>query len=165
MTDPARGRAALAALPLLAALALAGAAGAEPLRIERIAWLQGCWRAESPTRTIEEQWMPPRGRTMLGMGRTVRGDSLHDYELLMLREDAGALAYRAHPAGQPGATFLATEAGDSLVVFANPGHDFPQRVGYRRAGADSLIAWIEGERNGRTRRIEFPFRRVRCGEP
>ena len=136
-----------------------------PLPIGQLAWLEGCWQAQSPARTVEEQWMAPRGGTMLGMGRTVRGDSLADYELLMLREANGALAYRAHPSGQAGATFLAREATDSTVVFSNLEHDFPHHVGYRRVGPDSLVAWIEGPRGGQTRRIHFPYRRVRCAGP
>jgi len=47
------------------------------------------------------------------------------------------------------------------VVFENLQHDFPQRVGYKRDG-DALLAWIEGPRNGQTRRIEFPYRKVGC---
>ena len=109
--------------------------------------------------------MAPRGGAMIGTGRTVRGDSLTEYELIVLRETDAGLAYEAHPSGQSTATFVAVEATDSSIVFANPTHDFPQRVGYRRASADSLVAWIEGERNGRTRRIEFAYRRVRCAGP
>jgi hypothetical protein len=51
---------------------------------------------------------------------------------------------------------------DTTVVFENPQHDFPQRVGYERKGGDALLAWIEGTRNGQTRRVEFPYRRVAC---
>jgi hypothetical protein len=145
---------------LIAALAISGAIDA-PLTLDRVAWLQGCWEARSPSRVIEENWMAPRGGTMIGTGRTVRADTLAEYELIVLRAVNGTLAYEAHPSGQAVATFTAREAGDS-VVFSNPAHDFPQRVGYRRVGADSLVAWIEGERNGRTRRIEFLYRRVRC---
>jgi hypothetical protein len=144
-----------------AALTVAGAADA-PLTLDRIAWLQGCWESRSASRVVEEHWMAPRGGSMIGTGRTVRGDSLAEYELIVLRAVSGALAYQAHPSGQATTTFTAREASDSMVVFANAAHDFPQRVGYRRIGADSLLAWIEGERNGRTRRIEFPYRRVRC---
>lgn len=142
-------------------LGLARAADA-PLGIDRVAWLEGCWEARSPKRVIEENWMAPRGGTMIGVGRTVRGDSLAEYEMTVLRAVNGALTYEAHPSGQAGTTFTARAATDSTIVFSNPTHDFPQRVGYRRVGADSLLAWIEGERNGRTRRIEFPYRRVRC---
>jgi hypothetical protein len=61
---------------------------------------------------------------MLGMGRTVRGDTLMEYELVLINEQDGRLAYEAHPSGQPSATFLASAATDSEVVFENPTHDF-----------------------------------------
>ena len=144
---------------------LSGSEAASPVRIEQVAWMQGCWQAASPRRVIEEHWMAPRGGAMLGMGRTVRGDSLAEYELVVLRESDGALAYQAHPSGQAGATFLAREATDSTVVFSNLAHDFPQHVGYRRVGADSLAAWIEGPGDGKARRIQFLYRRVRCPGP
>lgn len=34
--------------------------------IERVAWLEGCWEMVSPQRTIEEQWMAPRGGSCSG---------------------------------------------------------------------------------------------------
>jgi hypothetical protein len=45
---------------------------------------------------------------------------------------------------------------------ANPAHDFPQRIGYLRRGADSLVAWIEGPGTSGVRRVEYPMRRVEC---
>jgi hypothetical protein len=114
---------------------------------------------------IEESWTAPRGGTMLGLGRTVRGDSLVEYELVVLRASAGALTYEAHPAGQPTATFTAREVTDSTIVFANPGHDYPQEVGYRRVGRDSMLAWIDGQHDGKRRRVNFPYARVRCPGP
>ena len=106
--------------------------------------------------------MAPRGRSMIGVGRTVRADKLIEYELVVLREQDGQLAYEAHPSGQPSAVFLSKTVGDAEVLFENPTHDFPQRVGYRRDGPDGLLAWIEGTRNGQARRVEFPYRRVAC---
>lgn len=105
--------------------------------------------------------MAPRGGTMIGVGRTVRADTLYEYELVVLRELKGNLAYEAHPSGQPTATFTARTVSDSTVVFSNPTHDFPQSVGYRAAG-DSLIAWIEGDIGGKHRRVEFRYARVAC---
>ena len=102
---------------------------------------------------------------MLGMGRTVRGSTLAEYELVLIKEQEGHLAYEAHPSGQPTATFMATTASDSSVVFENPQHDFPQRVGYRRNGADALDAWIEGQANGKSRRVDFSYQRARCDAP
>ena len=132
---------------------LSGSEAASPVRVEQ---------AALPNRVVDENWMAPSGRAMVGVSRTVRRDSLSGYELIVVREVDGALAYRAHPSGQAGATFLAREATDSTVVFSNPENDFPHHVGYRRVGADSLVAWIKGPRGGQTRRIQFPYRRVRC---
>jgi hypothetical protein len=129
----------------------------EPVRIENVAWLAGCWESVSGERTVEEQWMAPRGGTMIGVGRTIRGDKLVEYEVVVLREKDGRLAYEAHPSGQAGAAFLSRSVTASTVVFENLQHDFPQRVGYQSNGPDSLLAWIEGVRNGRLRRVEFPY--------
>lgn len=107
--------------------------------------------------------MVPRGGTMLGMSRTVRGTRTTTYEMVVLREQDGRLAYEAHPANQPSATFLSRDIADSSVVFENAMHDFPQRVGYRRAG-NALAAWIEGEQNGKTRRLDFAYTRVACAQ-
>ena len=106
--------------------------------------------------------MAPRGANMLGMSRTVRGGVLADYELMILREQGGRLAYEAHPSGQPPAVFLSTAVGESSVVFENLEHDFPQKIGYQRTGADTLLAWIEGTQKGQTRRIDFTYRRANC---
>jgi uncharacterized protein DUF6265 len=129
--------------------------------ITAVGWLQGCWQMTAGDRVVEEQWMAPRGGVMLSTGRTVRGTTLVEYEWVLLREKDGTLEYEAHPSGQPSDVFTARSATDNEVVFENPTHDFPQRVGYRRNG-DSLLAWIEGNAGGKPRRVEFPYRRVAC---
>ena len=139
-----------------------GAAAIQTTPLERLHWLAGCWIGESPRRVVEEQWLPPRGNAMVGVGRTTAGDTLVEYELVLVRLVGGRLRYEAHPSGQPSATFVAGEVSDTMVVFENAEHDFPRRVGYRRLGRDSLGAWIDGTVGGRTRRIDFPYRRDRC---
>lgn len=107
--------------------------------------------------------MSPRGKSMVGIGRTVHDGGLLDYELMVVREEGAQLAYEAHPSGQPSTVFLSRSIGEAEVLFENLKHDFPQRVGYRRNGPDALLAWIEGTtRNGQMKRTEFPYRRVAC---
>ena len=142
-------------------VALQAAAAQPAVRIERVAWLTGCWEHRSGQRIVEEHWMPPRGHTMLSAGRTVQGEKLVEFEMVVIREQDGRLAYESHPSGQPPAVFLSRTVADSEVVFENLQHDFPQRIGYKRDG-DSLSAWIEGPRNGQTQRLEFPYLRVVC---
>jgi len=105
--------------------------------------------------------MAPRGNSMLGVSRTVRGDSLVAYELVVVREQGDQLVYQAHPSGQASAEFVSRVVDEESVVFENLQHDFPQRVGYRREG-QALLAWIEGTQEGELRRIEFPYRRAAC---
>jgi hypothetical protein len=152
--------------PLLVALATVPltAGGTAPASgIERVAWLQGCWEAVSPGRTVEEHWMAPRGGSMVGMSRTVRGEKLVEYELVVIREQGSQLAYEAHPSGQPSAVFLSDSVTDIAVVFQKPTHDFPKRIGYERSGPDRLLAWIDGGPDSERPRMEFDYRRVACG--
>jgi lysophospholipase L1-like esterase len=102
---------------------------------------------------------------MSGLGRTVRGGRLTESETVVIRETASGLVYEAHPSGQPPATFKAVSAGERTIVFEDPAHDFPQRVGYAQPDPSTLTAWIEGTREGKARRIEFRYRRVPCPGP
>lgn len=131
--------------------------------IHRVAWLRGCWEMSASERIVEEQWMVPRGGSMMGMSRTVRGGKLVAYEMVLIREEGPALAYEAHPSGQPVATFLSTTVSASQVVFENPSHDFPQQIGYQLK-EDALLAWIAGLQSGKSRRVEFSYKRVACGD-
>jgi len=144
----------------------AAASGAEPVGagpLNRLGWLAGCWQQEKSGRVTQEQWMAPLGGTMLGVGRIVSGGRTVEYEYLHIEEKDGALVYTAHPSGQPSDSFRQIEITDDKIVFANPEHDFPQRIRYTRVGPDSLLAQIEGERNGATRVIDYPMARVACG--
>jgi hypothetical protein len=136
--------------------------GGGPGEIERLAWMTGCWEFTAGQRTVEEQWMAPRGKSMMGMSRTVRAGRLVAWETVLLREDStGTLSYNAFPGGQPPAVFPAVETSDSHAIFSNPAHDFPQRIIYRRRG-DTLAARVEGTVSGTARGSDFPYLRTAC---
>lgn len=131
--------------------------------IATLHWLAGCWAQRAPGRLTEEQWMAPAGGTMVGMSRMVVRDTTRSWEFLRIARVADRLAYVATPSGQAETVFPLVTLSDTLVAFENPRHDFPQRIVYRRAGADSLVATISGTVNGRTRGSAFPMARSRCG--
>ena len=106
--------------------------------------------------------MEPRGRMMLGVSRTVRGDTLVEYEQLRIYERGGKLVFAAQPSGQAPSEFESTEVGDSVVVFENPKHDFPQRIVYCRVGVDSMLARVEGISRGKQRVVSFPYVHIAC---
>ena len=135
-------------------------------RVSQLSWMSGCWVRATQRATVEEQWMKPRGGTMLGVGRTTRhlasGDSVAEYEFTRIHEAKGKLVFSAHPSGQSPADFTESELTDSSVVFSNPQHDFPQNVRYMRGGADSLFAAVDGTVNEAQRQATFRYARARC---
>jgi hypothetical protein len=133
--------------------------------LERMRWLAGCWELRRGARTTLEMWMPPDGGLMMGASRTVTGGVVRESEQLRLRQEGDRLVYLALPSGQAEAAFTSTEVSDSGFTVANPTHDFPQRIIYRRRGADSLVARIEGPGPSGVRGIDFPMRRVACTSP
>ena len=149
----------LALFPLLAA------AGSTPARspVEGLGWMAGCWERRVGWTVTDEQWMAPRGGAMLGTSRTTRGDSVTEYEFMRIvagRQDT--VIFVAHPSGQRTAEFRGRAFPRREIAFENRTHDFPQRIIYRAVGDDSLHARVEGKSRGRTRGIDFRYRRVTC---
>lgn len=133
-----------------------------PARVDRLAFMAGCWHRTTASTVVEEQWMSPRGGIMMGLGRTTAGGSVREYEFLRVFAAGDTLVYGSIPSRQSYAEFREKTLTDREVVFENLAHDFPQRIGYRSSGSDSLIAFIEGPRNGTVRRIEYPYSRTTC---
>jgi hypothetical protein len=148
----------------LAAVLGLGAAGAtvDRSRAELPGWLAGCWELRQGARHAVEMWMPPEGGMMLGASRTTKDGQVREFEQLRLQLAGDTLVYTALPSGQPEAAFRSVEVTETSFTVANPAHDFPQRIGYRRLGTDSLIAWIEGPGKDGVKRIEYPMRRMDC---
>lgn len=128
-------------------------------------WLAGCWKLERGDRTTLETWMVPAGGLMIGGSRTVAGGRTREFEHLRIAARSDGIVYVAMPSGQQPTEFAGTVT-DSGFVVENPAHDFPKKIIYRRRGADSVVARIEGPgRDGQTRGIDFPYRRTSCLEP
>jgi hypothetical protein len=150
-----------------AALALIGFSlpgfAQNPSSLSAVAWMTGCWKAEGKEAGSGETWLVPAGGTMLGVGRTVKAGKTVGFEFMQIRMNADdKLVFIALPSGQRETTFVASTLTQDVVAFENPSHDFPQRVIYRRTGAETMVARIEGSRDGVTRGIDFPMRRAEC---
>ena len=130
-----------------------------------VAFLPGCWELRAGSRLVEEQWTSARGGILLGTSRTTRGGVLVGWEFVHIRAAGDTLIYAARPSGQAPAEFRAFRPDSGEVVFENPAHDFPQRIRYRPAGRDSLIARVEGTLRGSARGSDFRYARVGCPGP
>jgi hypothetical protein len=131
--------------------------------LNELSWLAGCWEADARGRKINEHWMKPGGGIMLGMARTVAQGKAAEFEFTQIREDKeGAIYYVAKPSGQAEASFKLVKLKDKEAVFENPQHDFPQRIIYRLESGGSLFARVEATKNGKTRGIDYPYKRAKC---
>lgn len=126
------------------------------------AWLAGCWEQEKGERGSLEMWMPAAADAMLGTSRTVRNGKTVAHEFMQIRVQSNALVFIALPSNQREATFTAVRNLEREIVFENLQHDFPQRIIYRRTGADALSARVEGMREGKLRGIDYSFKKVSC---
>lgn len=141
--------------------ATAAPAAAKPA-VAELAWLAGTWSFERNGRVVTERWTAPAGGMMLGTSQTVAGERTLEYEFVALRTDKeGRVVYVAKPSRQPEATFTLVKLAEREVIFENPAHDFPQRISYTLKADGTLLAAIEGTKDGKTRRVEFPYRAVR----
>jgi hypothetical protein len=146
---------------LLTLVAHAQAPVARPT-LQDFAWLAGHWRIKQGDRLVDEQWMAPAGGLMMGMARNVQADKVREYEFTLLRQEPnGDIVYVASPSKQTQTTFKLTSLRGGEAVFENPEHDFPKKIVYARQPDGSLVTAIEGPgRDGKPRRVEYPFKRV-----
>lgn len=150
---------------ILLLLSFALAVAAEPVAIERLAWMSGCWSSDGGEFGSGEQWSRPAGGSMLGMSRLVRDGKTVGHEFMRISETAdGSLVFLAAPSGQSSHAFPLASIDTHEVVFADPEHDFPQRIRYRLIAPGHLLGSIDGELDGQARSIEFPLTRGACSE-
>ena len=133
-----------------------------PATAADLAFMTGCWQFERGGRKVEEHWLAPAGGSLMGVSRTVAGGKTVDHEFLQIRDLPDGLTYIAKPARQAEASFKLSSKTADEIVFENPAHDFPQRIRYRKVGADALHARVEGTMDGKARGIDFPYTRVSC---
>ena len=137
----------LAALAGAIVLAAAPLAAQEPVPFPT--WMAGAWALANGERWTEEFWTHPRGGVMIGASREGQGEKLRTWEAIrIVRKQDGTLAYVPMPNGGPPVEFALVRQDPRSIEFANPAHDFPQRIRYWRDG-DALhaeIALIDGSR-------------------
>jgi hypothetical protein len=141
----------------LLALALAAPAPAQSFADDGLDlhWLAGHWCGMQGDNAIEEVWLE-RGGLLLNMSTTVHADALLSFEYTRIEPRAGGVVFVAQPGGVPPVEFALVDSGPQRVVFANPGHDFPQQVSYWR-DERGLHAEIAGPGENGEEHIGFDY--------
>lgn len=159
---------------LLLLISVIGCAQARPQapssELEALSWMTGYWKTEAREgRITEEHWMAPKGGLMLGVNRVLeagaKGQKAVFFEYLRIEEKRRAdgryeVVLLASPQGRPATPFRLVESGEKWATFANPQHDFPQRITYRLEADGSLHAEVEGVERGRPQSSRWVYRRA-----
>lgn len=110
-------------------------------------WMSGCWLEQKGVNWTEECWTGPRAGQMMGSGRDGRGDQVKSWETMQIERGAdGALVFYGSVKGGSRVAFAMTSSGPRDMAFANPGHDYPQRIHYWRnsMGLNAEISLMDG---------------------
>lgn len=130
-------------------------------KLDRIAWLSGFWKMTAPEGTMTESWSRSNDSSYLGIGKYMdtAGNVLTTEEIqIVLRKDE--LWYIPTVSNQNGGqpvAFKEASFADTMVVFENKGHDFPQRIVYVKKTDNNVLAYIEGEVNGKLERFDYQY--------
>lgn len=145
---------------LLLLLALAATPPAAPQtppekpgpRLEDLEWLAGSWSGDilgaGASVRFEALYTSAKGGMILGTGKAFTKDGrLTWFELERFEARDGGLQALRHPNGTASVPFTLVEhdAAAKRAVFANPQHDYPNRITYHRIADDRLLILVAGE--------------------
>jgi hypothetical protein len=116
-------------------------------------WLEGKWEKTDSLGTLIEIWQPKNDSTFSGQSYYIQNekDTIHN-ELIELIQDQEYLIYSAPVKGENNNTaipFQLTKDEDSLLVFENPKHDYPQKLEYRLLKNKGISIVVSGKEKGK----------------
>jgi hypothetical protein len=126
----------------------------------QLKWIEGVWKVNTSRGIIMEEWKIINDSSFAGRSVFIRnGTDTIPQETIELNFRNGDWYYiptvKSQNNNQPVPFKLIFLRGTEFIS-ENPGHDFPQRIAYRRIGK-SLYASIEGKRNGKYSKQNFDF--------
>lgn len=130
------------------------------------AWLDlqfiiGTWKIESGAEM--EKWEFVNEKELRGKGFALNGRDTILKEVIQLIYNESGIHYVAKVKGQnnnESITFSLVNTQKATFVFENKAHDFPQRINYRKISDTLIMAWIEGEKNGEKKKMEYPMKKI-----
>ncbi|QIL39530.1 hypothetical protein G7074_09730 [Pedobacter sp. HDW13] len=136
-------------------------ANAQKAPSKTFAFVLGSWEMQTPKGKLVEQWVQNPDKTLSGKSYRInaKGDSTLT-ETLQIKNIGKDTFYCSTVNGQnegKEVSFKLISTTDQTYVFENKTHDFPQRIVYQNKGKKEMLAWIEGELNGKSRKSEFKY--------
>lgn len=123
----------------------------------------GSWEMQTPKGKIVEQWSSNADKILKGKSYRInaKGDSILTETLEIRKVGKDTFYCSTVPNQNDGkeVCFKLISTKNQIYIFENAAHDFPQRIVYQNLGKNEMLAWIEGELNGKSRKSEFRYKR------
>jgi hypothetical protein len=124
--------------------------------------MTGEWQHQYADGSLMEIWKIRDDSSLTGSSLMIKGnDTILNEKMLILARDSGVIfvpTVKGENNHLP-VTFKLISQNDSITVFENRTHDFPQWVQYKKIGDSSMLAEIYGLKNGIFSREKFPMKR------
>lgn len=132
--------------------------------LQRLTWLTGKWTGTETSSRFEESWTDAAGGIMVGMGKEIEKDIEKDklsfFEYLRIESRKEGVFYVAQPFGKEPVSFKLLRMNESVAVFENKEHDFPQRITYFKKADGVLEIELLGVGDGaKEKRVSYTLKR------
>lgn len=124
--------------------------------------LEGTWKMVTKRGALCEEWKKVNDHYLQSRGYMVIEKDTMINERVALTNTEDGIFYTSTVEDQNNKkpiAFKLTRAEDNMFVFENPQHDFPKRIVYKLATADSLHAYIDdGTETGKKQNFYYKKR-------
>lgn len=133
--------------------------------LKKANWLLGEWSKTDSLGTLKENWTLQNDSSLVGTSYYIQNekDTIH-FESMELTEINESLIYEATVRGEnndESTPFKMTKSTDSVLVFENPKHDYPQKITYKLINAKNMLATISGKINGKVSSENYPMSKIK----
>lgn len=127
-------------------------------------WLKGNWQLKDSLGILTETWQPLDDSTYTGQTLYIKDekDTIH-FETMQLMQDGDLLVYTSTVKGENGnqpVSYRLIEDTDSLLVFENKKHDYPQRIRYQKENDSTIQIVILGKQNKKETGDSYLMKRI-----
>lgn len=113
-------------------------------QLDELRWLVGQWQMDSEQGQVFESWQQVSPLSFEGRGWRVQHHQVTASEALRLVQMQDQVFYLAKVTENPmPVAFLLVACDETMAVFENPQHDFPQRLTYRQRENSQLQVRVE----------------------
>lgn len=127
-----------------------------------MSWIAGSWENSSDSSVFYEMWEKVNDSVLKGEAYVIEGGETVFSEKIAIEKKENDIFYIAGVSGQnegEPVPFKLVSSSETEFAFENKEHDFPNRIVYSKISGDSLVARIEGKRDGKEHTEYFPLKR------